>query len=80
MYKKKYSWYRVDAFDIYQFLTAYTKKYLYPPTLHEIAGACNCSLSTVKKRLAKLQSMGLISIKKKGTRTITLLDFELVQK
>lgn len=80
MYTEKKSYTRVDEKDVYEFIVKYTKKYLYPPTIYELAGACNCHYSTIKKRLLKLQSLGLIKVKRQSSRAITLLDFCLNEK
>lgn len=65
---------------IYDFVVAYTRKNLYPPTTVEIQNALGISgNSEVTRDLKRLQERGLLTVDK-GARAIKINGFELVEK
>ena len=61
--------------EILEFLTEFTKKHGYPPSVREICAAVNLkSPSTAHSHLRKIEAAGLISIDPNKTRAIRLSE------
>lgn len=63
---------------IYDFIVAYTKEHLFPPTIEEIRIAVGVgSKQTVWYQLQKLEKIGMLELKRETNRGIKLTGYEL---
>lgn len=63
---------------IYDYIVAYTKEHLFPPTIEEIRNAVGVgSKQTVWYQLQKLEKDGLVELKRETNRGIKLNGYEL---
>ena len=63
---------------IYDFIVAYTKENLFPPTIEEIrTGTGIGSKQTVWYQLQKLEKFGLVELRGETNRGIKLIGYEL---
>ena len=63
---------------IYEYIVAYTKEHLFPPTVDEIRKAVEVgSKQTVWYHLQMLEKQGLVELKRDTNRGIKLTGYEL---